>query len=505
MLKYIVKRIFVFIPTLFAISLIAFVISINSPGDPVESLFSGAKNSGESPGALNENTAREKQLLRQRLGLDLPVFYFTIGSLASPDTLYKVYDPDKKAALDRLIDQYGNWHYINDWYRELELMKKSINTVSIDSFAYAQLGHENADKQLDDARQEIHSLFVSYEDVVISNKLSKLKKMIQAESSLGKHAPLFELDESLVACQKSFDEMKSNSSTWKNWIPMIRFYGYNQYHRWLFGDGNWLTGKGWKSTEGVVRGDFGTSYATKQAVTKTITRAIPWSLFFTIISVFLAYLVSIPVGVRAAEKRGSVFDHGSSVVLFMLYSTAIFFMATLLLLTFANPAVFNIFPANGVKPATGYADGISLWEKFKISLPYLILPLACYTYSSLAFLSRTMRVAMLEVISQDYIRTAKAKGLSNFLVIYKHALKNALLPIITVFANVFPAAVGGSVIIEVIFGIPGMGQEIFQAISTKDYPMIVCVFSLSGFLTLVGYLVADILYAVVDPRITYSK
>lgn len=502
MLKYISKRIFVFIPTLFVISLMAFVISINSPGDPVESLYSGVK---EKPGTFNANTSHEKQLLRHRLGLDLPVFYFTIGSLASPDTIYKVFDSNKKNAIERLIDQYGNWNSINAWLKALESITKKINSVAPDSVAYAQQGIEITNQHVDEARQEIYALSVCYEEVVISSKLSKLQKMMEAESSLGNHSPLYFLNKALPSCRQSFEDMKVNSSQWKNWIPCIRFYGYNQYHRWIFGDGNWLTGKGWGNTEGIIRGDFGTSFATKQAVTKTITRAIPWSLFFTIMSVFLAYLISIPIGIRAAEKRGSVFDHGSSVVLFMLYSTAIFFMATLLLLLFANPAVFNIFPANGVKPATGYPDGISLWGKFKITLPYLILPLACYTYSSFAFLSRTMRVSMLEVISQDYIRTAKAKGLSNYLVIYKHALRNALLPIITVFANIFPAAVGGAVIIEVIFGIPGMGQEIFQAISSKDYPMIVCVFSLSGFLTLIGYLVADILYAVVDPRITYSK
>jgi peptide/nickel transport system permease protein len=137
--------------------------------------------------------------------------------------------------------------------------------------------------------------------------------------------------------------------------------------------------------------------------------------------------------------------------------------------------------------------------------PYLVLPLICYTYSSLAFLSRTMRVAMLEISSLDFMRTAQAKGLSANLIYYKHGLRNALLPIITVFANIFPLAVGGSVILEYLFGIPGMGPEILTAVQTKDYPMIVAVFTLSGFMTLVGYLVADILYAIADPRISYSK
>jgi peptide/nickel transport system permease protein len=221
--------------------------------------------------------------------------------------------------------------------------------------------------------------------------------------------------------------------------------------------------------------------------------------------VALSYLISIPIGVHAAANRGGFFDRSSSVLLFMLFSLPSFFMATLLLMTFANPEVFNIFEANGVKPATGYPEGISFLEKARISLPYLVLPLICYTYSSLAFLSRTMRVSMLEAINQDFIRTARAKGLSKNKVVYRHGLRNALLPIVTVFSNIFPAAVGGSVILEFIFGIPGMGQEIITAIYTKDYPMIVCVFTLSGFMTLIGYLVADILYALVDPRISYSK
>ena len=115
-----------------------------------------------------------------------------------------------------------------------------------------------------------------------------------------------------------------------------------------------------------------------------------------------------------------------------------------------------------------------------------------------------MRIGMIDVIAQDYIRTARAKGLSEKKVILKHALRNSLLPIITVFAAVFPMAVGGSVIIEVIFSIPGMGSEIFIAITNQDYPMIISFFTLAGLLTMIGYLVSDILYALVDPRISYK-
>lgn len=496
MLKYIVKRVAIFIPTLFAISILAFAISINSPGDPVEILYSGSNGDGEGSSAQNESVQFAKQQLRHQLGLDLPVFYFTLTNAASPDTLYKVHDPLTKEALDRLVDTYGNWEEINAWFRSLQKLKAAAARIAFNDTSASKV---IIDKQIDELRQEINSLFLCYEDVVITSKLNKIQQMAE-----GKMSPGFILDP-LPECKAAFASMKDNSTKWKTWIPALHFYGYNQYHRWLFGDGNTFTGKGATHTKGVIRGDFGVSYSTKLPITEILSHALPWSLFFTVFSVFLAYLVSIPIGVKAAANRGGVFDRSSSVLLFMLYSLPVFFLATLLMMTFANPKVFFIFPASGVKPPAGYPEGISLWEKCKISFPYIVLPLICYTYASLAFLSRTMRVAMLEVIGQDYMRTAKAKGLSHYLVIYKHGLRNALLPIITVFSNIFPAAVGGSVIIEVIFTIPGMGHEIFQAIAAKDYTMIVAVFTLSGFMTLVGYLVADILYAVADPRISYSK
>lgn len=189
----------------------------------------------------------------------------------------------------------------------------------------------------------------------------------------------------------------------------------------------------------------------------------------------------------------------------MLYSLPTFWVATLLLMTFANTEFINIFPASGIQPVTGIPDDANFWETIKLRLPYLILPTIAYTYSQLAFLSRITRVSTLEVISQDYIRTARAKGLSENKVIYKHAFRNALLPIITVFSNVFPAALSGSVILETIFTIPGMGQQIFHAIGAKDYPVIIDVFTLTGILTLAGYLIADVLYALADPRISYDS
>jgi peptide/nickel transport system permease protein len=299
--------------------------------------------------------------------------------------------------------------------------------------------------------------------------------------------------------------MQATATAWKTFIPKVNFYPNNQYHRWVFGDGNWITGEGAVFTRGLIRGDFGTSYVTKEPIHDVISLKVFWSFFFTLVSVLLGYLVSIPLGIHAAANKDSRFDRISTVALFILYSMPNFFVATLLLMYFANPDMLAWFPASGVEPLRGFAADAGLLEKWSARLPYLVLPAIAYTYATFAFLSRIMRSSMLEIVGQDYIRTARAKGLSERTVIYKHALRNALLPIITVFANIFPAAIGGSVILEVIFTIPGMGNEAFSAIVNQNYPMIIAVMTISGGLTLVGYLVSDVLYALADPRISYSK
>jgi peptide/nickel transport system permease protein len=135
----------------------------------------------------------------------------------------------------------------------------------------------------------------------------------------------------------------------------------------------------------------------------------------------------------------------------------------------------------------------------------MALPLFCYTYSSFAFISRQMRGSMIQTLNQDYIRTAWAKGLSDKQVYWKHALRNSLLPVITLLASVFPSLIAGSVVIEHLFTLPGMGLLAYESVVTKDFPVIYVIMLFSAILTLIGYLVADILYAIVDPRISYSK
>ncbi len=429
MSKYILKRILFFIPTLFIITLLAFIISVNAPGDPVERMISSSKL-GEQVAA--SSNIKEMQLYwRKKLGLDLPLFYFSIHRLSEPRSLYKIYDKQEKEALERLIDKYGNWKEINTYHSSILKLEHSLNN----GLKTGDLKHDNVIQ----LKNEIHSLKYEYEDARIETKFSSIAGLNLSE----------ELTFFLNEIKQAYEAVKTNSTNWKNFVPVISFYRHNQYHRWLFGDGVY--------SKGIFRGDFGISYITKQPVSDVIGERIRWSFFFIVMAVIFGYLISIPIGARAGSKKNSGFDRVSSIILFVLYSLPVFWVATLLLMTFANPDALFIFPASGVMPAGGFPENASLLHKIRLTLPYLVLPTICYTYSSLAFLSRTIRASMIEEINRDYIRTAKAKGLSESKVIYKHALRNALFPAITVFANFFPQIISGAVVIESIFTIPGMG------------------------------------------------
>jgi peptide/nickel transport system permease protein len=494
-LKYILRRIIIFIPTLVAITLLGFAIMVSAPGDPVERMVVAAQSGGEI-GSQTANQVEQKIYWNKKLGLDLPIFYLSLSSMAHSDTLYRMYDRNEQSALERLTGQFGNWEHISAYFHSLDRWNKEHSQIRPDSASAMGQSIDKMKEDLNESYFETSSLKSTYNRAVIEAKFAKLDALYSAPY-------LVSLRERLAESRGLYEAMVANATPWKTYVPVVNFYPNNQYHRWVFGDGHWLTGQDAIFTRGLIRGDFGTSYVTKEPIHKVISLKVFWSFFFTVIAVFLGYLVSIPLGIHAAANKDSRFDRVSTVALFILYSMPNFFVATLLMMYFANPDMLAWFPASGVEPLRGFAPDAGFFEKWSARLPHLILPIIAYTYSTFAFLSRIMRSSMLEIVGQDYIRTARAKGLSERTVIYKHALRNALLPIITVFANIFPAAIGGSVILEVIFTIPGMGNEAFSAIVNQNYPMIIAVMTISGGLTLVGYLVSDVLYAAADPRIKY--
>jgi peptide/nickel transport system permease protein len=249
----------------------------------------------------------------------------------------------------------------------------------------------------------------------------------------------------------------------------------------------------------VLTFDFGTSYKDHRKVWDKIAERLPVTLQINIISILLVYIIAIPCGIYSATHSGSWQDRVLTVFFFVLYSLPSFWVAVLLIMFLGGGDFWDVFPVYGISALGAESWSFSKW--FLDRLWHLVLPVTCLTYGGLAYLSRLARSGILEVIREDYIRTARAKGLKERVVIYKHALRNALLPIVTLLAFLLPGMFGGSVIIESIFSIPGMGQLSFEAVLSRDYPVIMAIVTISAMLTLVGLLLSDILYAALDPRI----
>ncbi len=245
--------------------------------------------------------------------------------------------------------------------------------------------------------------------------------------------------------------------------------------------------------------DFGTSYKDHRKVWDKIAERLPVTLQLNLISIFLVYLIAIPCGIYSATHSGTFSDRAMTLFFFFLYSLPSFWVAVLLVMLMGGGDFWDLFPVYGISSIG--AENWSFFSWLMDRIWHLVLPILCLTYGGLAYLSRLTRADMLEVIREDYIRTARAKGLSEHVVIFKHAFRNALLPIITLLAFLLPAMFGGSVIIESIFSIPGMGQLGFEAVLSRDYPVIMAITTISALLTLVGLLISDVLYAALDPRI----
>jgi len=246
--------------------------------------------------------------------------------------------------------------------------------------------------------------------------------------------------------------------------------------------------------------DLGRSISRKQPVTRLIAERIGPTMLLSVSSLVLTYLLSIPLGLTATVRSGKLDERTMSTALYMLYSFPSFVAALLLQVFFA--VRLEWLPLFGMT-SDNYASLSMAGKTWDIFL-HMLMPVTCYTYGGLAYYSRFIRANMQEVVRQDYIRTARAKGVSPKRVILVHAFRNTFIPLVTLIGLTLPSILGGSVILEQIFTWPGMGRLFFEAIGERDYPTIMGLTLMFSILTLAGQLLADILYAVVDPRVSYS-
>ncbi len=269
---------------------------------------------------------------------------------------------------------------------------------------------------------------------------------------------------------------------------LTKLYGLNkplltQYYDWL---------------KRIATLNFGVSFtANHEPVIIEIKRTIGITIIINTLAMFFIFLFSIPIGVMSAVKHDSLIDKITTVLVFIGFAAPSFWVALLLIIFFGID--LHLLPIGGIT-STGY-NFLPWWDKIANIAKHLIMPVFVAGFGGIAGLSRYLKGNMLEVYRQDYILTARAKGLKERTVIYKHAMKNALIPFITILGLSVPGLIGGSVIIETIFDINGMGRLFYQSVLARDYPTIMGILVIGAVLTLIGNLLADIAYALVDPRL----
>lgn len=252
----------------------------------------------------------------------------------------------------------------------------------------------------------------------------------------------------------------------------------------------------------IVTLDFGDSFSTEEPVTEVLASKFPVSLQFGLVSLFLTYLICIPLGIAKAVRDGSRFDMVSSVLLMVMYSIPPLILGILLRVYLAGGQWSNWFPLGDLY-SDNYFD-LTTWEKIKDRTHHFILPLTCYVIGNFTVIAFLMKNSLLEEIKLDYVRTARAKGLNEKAVIYKHALRNALIPIATGLGSFLAVFFAGSILIEQIFNLDGMGLLGYKAALSRDYNVLMALIFFQALLALVGRLISDITYVLIDPRIDFS-
>ena len=472
MFRYFLKRIVLFIPTLLVISLIVFGLSQINQADVISYFCNTEEGISYKDAKGKEDACRQ---VAANLGLDKAPFYFAIRSKAFPDTLHQIYDIDKKAALSQLINQYGNWDYITNYHKKTEALANALYDIP-DSLVVSS--------NIKEIRSAIGYLYVHHKHDIIRSQFERIQKNIQQFPAIEPY-----IGSKAHDLYTAYSEVRNRPSKGDLYVPTFRWYGLNnQYHHWI---------------SNFFSGDFGKSFYTKEAVSTSIWGAAKWTVLINLLSIFFVYLLSIPLGVKAATKKGTWFDKISSTLLFLLYSVPTFWLATLLVVFITTPEFgMDWFPTGGLGDLD---DSAPFWNRFWDTTLHLVLPVFCVSYGSFAYISRQVRGSLLTELNQDYVRTARAKGLKDQSVIWKHGFRNSLFPLITLLASILPATIAGSVIIEIIFSIPGMGRLAYNAILQGDWPIVYAVIMLTAILTLVGNLIADMLYALADPRVSFTQ
>jgi peptide/nickel transport system permease protein len=458
MFQYIIKRLALTIPTWLVISVVIFGLSRCATGDPVgDKLQNNAESNSSSrmSDALYLETAHD-------LGLDKPTFYASFLPVAFPDTLYKIIRRDEREALEKMIWQYGNWAAISAFHNQISsfLSKITSNTEGV-------LFQNNTQQ-----------LLIQNTDEAISFHLQELKRLSDTT--------IFKEDVSKIA--ETYTYLKQNPSRQQLYLPKLHWFGTdNQYHYWLMQ---------------FLKGNLGLS-KDDQTVFEKLKAPLSITLVLSLFSIILSYLIGVPLGVFVATNRYNWRGKWIMRVIFAVYSLPTFWVATLAAMFLTTHFYgLKLFPNVGL--ANDVPIGATIWQSLFWSAGHLLLPIFCMVIHPSTIIARQMQGAVVDVLQKEYIQTARAKGLTQRRILWHHAVRNALTPLITLLGQMIPLMITGAFAIELVFNLQGMGRTTVDAIFSKDWSVVFAVLMLLSLVILLSNLLVDILYRWFNPRIRFS-
>lgn len=389
-------------------------------------------------------------------GQDRPLFYFSITSAALPDSLHRVFPERDRDFLSRISWQYGNPEAAAVFFRSLKLWEASLT-----------------ESELQQVQKYLFAIYSHQSPAQLQQAIAGMAR--QLPSNTGLWNDIIESSEHLIV----------NSSGYTYLFPSAQWHGtQNQYHRWL---------------SDLIQGSLGNSLRDGRPVTMVLSEAIGNTWWLLLASIVIATLLAMELAILMVRRSGRVWRSTLLPSLFLLDSVPLFVLAMVLLVLLANPAFLQLFPVYGMGYYNTYdaswLQQVSQW------LQFMTLPMICLVLANLSYLTNQFYQAVAAVAGQDFIRTARAKGLSEQVVIRRHMLRNALLPVITLLSDFLPALVAGAVVIETVFAIPGVGRLLIDAVLSRDYPVIVGIVVVVAVFRLLSHLLSDLLYSMADPRV----
>jgi peptide/nickel transport system permease protein len=470
MIRHLLNRLLIALPVLFVVSIVAFFLALSAPGDIVEDLIATEHEMASIDGNY-VRWHREYERVVNRIGRDKPLFYFAVLPSSMPDTLHRIIIKSERETAETLARRTGNWPAVDHYMASLRHIVTGYDNARFDTVPGAR-----------SVCNDLRFLLITIDP----GRSSFLWQSIDEQLPLADS----QMSAAVTEAEEAYKAVLAGRHSATSLIPKIVWHGRdNQYHHWI---------------SDILTGDFGVSIIDGRPVAHKIKEAARWTLRINLTAIFLAFAISIPLGLATARRAGSRFDKYINYTLFTFFAVPSFWLATLLIVFFTTPEYadwLDLFPTGGI----GNYHYESGFRRIGILIASLFLPVLSLTLGALAYLTRQMRGSVIKESRKDYVRMARAKGLTEREVYRKHIFRNALFPILTLVGAAIPASVSGSVIIEVLFSIPGMGRLLYESVLSQDWMVVFAMVLLASVLTVVGYLISDLLYRLTDPRLRTQR